>query len=650
MNLKHALGFIPAAVGFGVGSFQRGIQAGLSGQWEGSEKNRLRRRPGRRMESQDAGLNFGVREDLTSEARVLAQTFPIARNINRKYANHVVGSCRIKWNTGDPEIDKIYSDRWQDWMVRSDLSGRHHFRKMTKLAVESILRDGKIVGQKDQRGGFLQIAAIEGDRISSHGNYNSDSPTMIGGFGIDGNGRITFARTWKRTLYGTFEGPHQDIPLEQLVHAFDSDRFDAVTGVTAYHTVLNPIRDFKETGEAEILAAKRNSKLALLWKTMMGGATPAAVNLYSNDDSSQGSDKVNVQEVNDVADVYMFPGEEGKVHTSERPSEGWRWLMEFQVRQIAMGLDLPFGVVWHMAGLGGPASRFEIGQANRVFCAFLEDIVGPMWIRPIAATWVTVEHRAGRLPFHPNWYKFRIPAPASITIDLGRDSKSGIAENSAGLLSATEWFAEEDKDFEEETEKMAQEASFRRQMAIKYKVSMEEMRLLTPQGNPGDVLVDESADVQMPKTPLNGAQITAALEVMLKLRESALAPDAAVELMTQIGIDRRRAASMVKNLPKLDTGAGDVSFKRSILEKLLAVPAAREAVYNSLDIEDLVQATGLPPEKDYQAPWIPVVAQSGPIVNGGTLKDPDGDIVGGTTKPEPAPVSKPGDKKPAAPA
>jgi capsid protein len=491
MNLKQAIGIIPAMIGFGIGSVGRGFQAGISGNWEGSERDRRRRRGFRQLDSQDRGLNYGVREDLLSEARALSQTFPIARCINRKYANHVVGSCRLKWNTGDSAVNKIYGDAWQNWMPIADLAGRHHFRKMTKIAVQSILRDGRILGQKDNRTGFFQLSAIEGDRVSSDGQFNNDRDGMVAGFGIDLNGRIKFAKVWERTIYGTFQNP-QEIPANQLIHAFDSDRFDAVSGVTGYHTVLNSIRDFKETGEAEQLAAKRNSKLAILMKTIMGGAP--TVNLFPDGgDNLSGTEKTNIEEVGDVATAYMFPNEEIKAHLSDRPSEGWRWLMEFQVRQIAMGMDLPFGVVWHMAGLGGPASRFEIGQANRVFCALLEDIIGPMWIRPTAVAWLANEFAQGRLPFNANWYKFKIPAPKSITIDLGRDSKAGIAENAAGLLPATDWYAEEDEDFEEQTDRIVYEARYReaarRGIPIEQvkEVPLEQIRIVTQQGNPSEI-------------------------------------------------------------------------------------------------------------------------------------------------------------------
>jgi hypothetical protein len=411
----------------------------------------------------------------------------------RQYANHVVSSCRMKWNTGDPVIDSIYSGGWQSWMAMSDKGGRHHYRQLTKMATKGVVRDGGSLGQFDNRGGFLQLGIIEYDRISSDGIFNADRPGMVGGFGLDGNGRETFARVWERTLYGYFTNP-QEIPRVQYVHVFDSDRYDACKGVTAFHTILQPSRDYKETFTAEKLSAKRNSKLALLVKSLSGGAQNPPVNLFGGDSTSgvgqDGSQQaINTQTVNDTADAYIYPNEDIKAHTSDRPSDGWRWLMEQSIREIAAGLDLPFGVVWHMAGLGGPATRFEISQANRVFMAFLNDVMDPMWHRPIVGRWLATEIAAGRMPFHPNWYKFKTPRPKAITIDLGRDSKSGIAENAAGLTTATDWYADEDQDFEEETDKLAFEAWYRRNAIssnpkyVQAGVTVEEIRMLGAAGN-----------------------------------------------------------------------------------------------------------------------------------------------------------------------
>src|SRR5690606_7676547 len=105
-----------------------------------------------------------------------------------------------------------------------------------------------------------------------------------------------------------------------------------------------------------------------------------------------------------------------------RPSEGWRWLMEDLVREMALGLDLPFSVVYHMAGLGGPAARFEINRAARTFGLFIEDVLEPKWLVPVAGWKIAEGIKNRQIPPHKYWYRFKPQRPVFITIDLGRDS------------------------------------------------------------------------------------------------------------------------------------------------------------------------------------------------------------------------------------
>lgn len=486
MSVAQSIARTAARIGYPLGALMGGFRAGFDQRWEGGESSRQRNRPGRALESVDWGLNYGVRESLLSEARNLEQTFAVCRRINRQYAKHTIGSCRIKWNTGDKKIDALYSGDWVTWMKMCDLQGRHNFRKLTKISVARTLVDGRIFGQLDDRGGRLGIQGIEGDRVSSDGIFNADRPGLVSGIGLDGNGRAQFAKVWERTLYGTFQNP-QDIPMAQLVHVFDSDRIDSVSGVTHYHAVLNKVRDLKETMLAEQLSAKRNSKIALIMKSILGGAPK--VNLFGDDSvKGDGSGKPDVQKVGDVADIYTLPTEDVKAYISDRPSEGFLKLMQWMIREIALGLDLPFGVVWDMGGLPGPAVRFEINQASRTFNDFLTDIIEPMWIRPIVGRWLAIEIAQGRLPFNPNWYKFTVPKPKSISIDFGRDSKASIAENIAGLGTAADWYGEEDENFEEQTDQLVYEARYREcaRQAIpfdpKLEVPLEQIRLITPNG------------------------------------------------------------------------------------------------------------------------------------------------------------------------
>ena len=471
-----------------------GFTAAATGEWEGWEKSRLRNRPATSLKSQDDSLDYGTREAMLSEARSLTQTFAICSHLMRIYGTYCVGSCLMKWNTGDPEIDRIYRKAWRDWLPMSDASAVHGFKKQTRIVANSTVRDGDIFGQKILTHGLGQVRLIEGDRVSTNGtSSNVDEEVrgakgelirrVVGGIGINGEGRRQFARVWDRTRHGSFVN-RRDIPWREMFHVFDSDRVDAVRGVTKFHSVLNPARDYKETKKAETLASKLNSKLVMFVKSLLGGAgANADIDLFTNSVSTQaGENKVDVQEVNDAAIAYGFPNEGITSHNSERPSEGWRWLMEDLVREMALGLDLPFSVVYHMVGLGGPGTRFEINRAARTFRVFIEDVLEPKWLVPVAGWKVAEWIDNGEVPFHPNWASFTPQRPVFITIDLGRDSKAGIEENKACLLTATSWFEEMGLDFEEETELLFQEEKFRRDMAKKYGVPIESVRVLNPNG------------------------------------------------------------------------------------------------------------------------------------------------------------------------
>ncbi len=480
------------------------FSASMTGHFEGYEASRFRNRPGRQTASTDFGMDYGVRESMLSEARSLEQTFSICRKINRAYAKHVIGSCRMKWNTGDAAIDKLYSAAWQSWMPNADLRGRHNFQKLSKIAVARTIVDGRTFCQLDRRNGFLQLAPIEGDRVSSDGIFNADSDKMVAGIVLDSNGRATAAKVWERTVFGQFANP-QMIPMNQMLHVFDADRFDSVSGYTHYHSVLNTVRDLLETVKAERLSAKRNSKLALLIKTKLGGKS--AVDLFdpgaATDTDSQGR-TITTQSVNDVADAFMFPDEDMKAHESARPSEGWMKLMDWLVREIATGLDLPFGVVWHMADLGKPAILFEINQANRTFNDFLSDVIEPMWTRRIVGAWITLEIQQKRLPFNPFWYKFSVPRPTAISIDLGRDSKAGIEENRAGLGTATDWYADVDQEFEEQIDKLTYEARYRECSRLgipfdpKMEVPLEQIRIISANPPAAPAEPPDGADAEDP--------------------------------------------------------------------------------------------------------------------------------------------------------
>lgn len=254
---------------------------------------------------------------------------------------------------------------------------------------------------------------------------------------------------------------------------------------------------------------------------------------------------------------------------------------------------------------------------------------GPRWSRTIR-WWLSREAqrpaddpRRWRTPFPRDYWRHELLSNAWEYTDPVSEVQGDMLQVDAGFKSAQQVISERGRDAErilrERREWEEKTADLPQTRSTMTRDAVQKVTALDANGNP----------VAGNPEPLNGAQITAAIDVLGKAREGALSNDAASELLAQIGIAREQATSMVASLSSLTAGAGDVAFKREVLKALLAVPAAREVIYNATDVEDLVAQTGLSPEAAYEAPWIPVKAAPGELVSGAVITDPDGDVVGG---------------------
>jgi capsid protein len=193
------------------------------------------------------------------------------------------------------------------------------------------------------------------------------------------------------------------------------------------------MRDLKETVAAQKAKQKLTSKLALMVRNAIGG--PAAGNINLMDDENEKGANITTEDTGDGMIKYQFNGDEMEAFVANDPSDGWFRLTEHLLREIAVGLDLPYEFIWNMAGLPGPAVRMVSAQAQRTFKAKM-DMVENRFLNPVTAWWVNYEMQPGRLlSFNPEWHLFRFQRPAHLTIDNGRDSRSNLDELSAGVTT-----------------------------------------------------------------------------------------------------------------------------------------------------------------------------------------------------------------------
>lgn len=411
----------------------------LSGEWEGGANSRFRRTRTTRLVAQDTDLNNGTREFILSKARNLCQNTPLPGAILKRFSDYCVHpDALIQWSTSDHDWNSEMEDRWYSWTRSCDATGEMTLPQMLRVLVESAKRDGDCFFHKEtDANNSPRLRGIEGDRITNAKGgavgYDNVLPSNVardvGGVGVDAAGRKVSFTVCDRTGYGAFTNPVKRSASEFL-HYYGTSRFESYRGVSAFAAVINSLDDLKETLEAEQLAQKIQSSHTILERNALGekkGPTLLADGVTDN--------AGNVQQLEDMAagiKRYLAHGDDLTMFSSARPEEGWRWLIEFTIRGISLGLHLPYEIVWNLSGLTGTSVRLVSKMAERTFNAEMDNLERRV-IDPLAACFATDQMERGLIRRNPEWYFFKALRPSYITSDVGRESSANLAELNAGV-------------------------------------------------------------------------------------------------------------------------------------------------------------------------------------------------------------------------
>lgn len=606
-------------------------------------------------------------QTLNARARQAVRDDWAGASIQSGYRRHVIGTgitCRSA--ARDPQSGKPFdafnkqADRlWTRWCRARwcDIERKKSFCAIQSLLVSElatvgqgfcILHEMPSRARRDYRlpGTVLQV--IEPEMLDDTRVYNPANGYEIrGGIEIDPYGAevAIWVYTKGHPLDNLGRGTLQSerISADRVCHLMDQDRPRQTHGVTRLAPVLAKLRHLGMYDLYNLAAARLQACAGVFIAQPPDtiGAIGTAGTMGPAGQSATDGDGNDVMNFEPGMVLRGKPGEQPTFFAPKSPGEYYEPFSKRQIVQIAAGARLDPPTVSRDFS-GNTYSGQRQGMIERDYETDpLQALVIEILCMPVRDQVITQAILAGMLDA-PGFFREPELMQAYLEADWRPQAKpwidpanqSSAAETSLRnkLTTHRAILNEQGEDWRETFQQIADEENELRRLGIGSGVTHGSVG---PDGEPAGgsgVPGGAGAGGGLSAGGLNGAQITAAVDVMLKLREKSIAPAAAVELLAAVGIDRARADQIVSETPiGLDNAAGDVAYKRDILKKLLDVPAAREAVYNATDVEDLIAQTGLSPEKGYQAPYIPVVAAGGPIVSGETITDPAGDVVGGDT-------------------
>ena len=391
---------------------------------------------------------------------------------------YICGQLEYQPETGDDPTDKAYADYFHGWCGRADLTGRHRFRTLVQMGVQSAIRDGQHGWVEHIKNGELRLQAIEGDRIGNPQNPNTSDEFNIGGIRIDEKGAVTGYEIYKRTRAMSYTLEGEEKP-ENFIHLFFPNRTDQYHGVSKLAPALPHARDLYELLGYEKIAAKFASSFAAFVRTRDIGAPGSeawadAPNGSGLPPSMKAEAGMVMKVENGVDEIDFAPG-------TMRPSGAFMALLEALIREIALAMNLPYGFVYNMAAFGGVTARLETQAAQRVF-RWYQEMLEHILLNRVKRKVLLFGIAAGNIPATKNWDRGSWRYGATLTGDVGHQVQADLDLVRCGAKTRSQLAGEYNNDFRQVMEKNG--AEIQAAMAVSKRLGVPIELLLRDLENP----------------------------------------------------------------------------------------------------------------------------------------------------------------------
>lgn len=427
------------------------------------------------------------RKTMMFEARDLVENFGPAKVILNKFAENIAPT-EYAPATGDRKYDGLLAEYFHDWCKRCDFEGRHSFRKLVEIAVQTRPVDGDcgeiIRRMADDR---LRLQLVAGDRIGSPTEVSTQD-NYFSGVTVDQFGRPLSYRIFRVARTGQYLDP-EEIPAENFLHYADQFRSDQYRGVTDFHACLRTARMIKDILEAEEVGVKYASQQAALIFNATGTAQNTRDLFTPQGAANMANGQAPLHEESQYGVLkYLQRGDRVEVMPS-RPGTAFEGFTQLLMDHFSLGIGVSCGVLFGTKDYKGPSVRSEFAQADRTFtrhkCVVADKLLDPAK-EAVILNGIAIEDippptlqagetmiQALKRSLRGSW-RF----PAKLTIDVGRESDANINENAIGAKSLQEIAAEQNADAFERLEQNAQVAQWVHELSEKYKVPETAIRLI----------------------------------------------------------------------------------------------------------------------------------------------------------------------------
>ncbi|MDR1744319.1 MAG: phage portal protein, partial [Planctomycetota bacterium] len=231
----------------------------------------------------------------------------------------------------------------------------------------------------------LRLQLIEADRVNNPQNQ-PDTKEIAGGIKRDANGvpiSIFVQKDPPGSKYVDVAQEWEEVPIfgaktgrRQVLHLMEFERIDQSRGAPSLAPVIETLKQLTRYSEAELSAAVINALLTVFIERPMesDGATGGAQVMYDDEEKKQWMGRH--LQLGAGSWVQGRPGEKLSVITANRPSAQFDPFFNSCIKQIGMGLGVPYEVlclVFQSSYSASRAALLEFGKEMKIVRAWLRN-------------------------------------------------------------------------------------------------------------------------------------------------------------------------------------------------------------------------------------------------------------------------------------
>jgi capsid protein len=339
------------------------------------------------------------------------------------------------------------------------------------------LGDSALVAARNEQG-RLRFALYGGNQIGS--NAITKGNEFIDGIKPGPHGNALAYRILGQRADGT--ATHTDVPAEHVMFLAHLEEPDWNRGVTCLAHAVNKLRDRKEIRDALSKGIKMSSYQAWAIESQLGAASstgnlgPGGSRPQVIVEDPKTQKPIALDKMLMSGEIQSLkPGQTLKILHDQRPHPNVQAFEEEQIRDIALGTDWPFEVLWKIQALGGANTRFILVDAQSKAEEEQEEVCA---VFARAYLMLLQEWEAtGQLPpcSDPDWYLHEWVTPPRLSVDFGRDGRIYIDQWVRGHITLKTLFGSQGYRWKRETTQWLEEIAYKKSEMKRLNLTMADL-------------------------------------------------------------------------------------------------------------------------------------------------------------------------------